>query len=228
MFITFEGVDGSGKTTQARLTADYLRHCGHNVLLTREPGGTSIGNQIRGILLDNMDNVDMHARTELLLFCASRAQLVAEIIEPHLKAGGVVICDRYIDSTYAYQGYGHGLSLRALRQVVGFATGGLVPDVTLYLEIAPETALQRRASGTLFGEDWNRLDDKALDFHRRVYRGYRELILQEPARFVEVTATREQHEVQRDIRRALAEWLDLPPQSRPTDSANGTSRTKDA
>ncbi len=227
MFITFEGVDGSGKTTQARLTADYLRHHGHNVLLTREPGGTPIGDQIRGILLDNMDNVDMHARTELLLFCASRAQLVAEVIVPHLKAGGVVICDRYIDSTYAYQGYGHGLNLKALRQVVSFATDNLLPDVTLYLEIAPEVALQRRASGTLFGEDWNRLDDKELDFHQRVYRGYRELILQEPARFIEVSANREPHAVQHDIRRALAEWLDLPPQPRPADWANGKSHKKD-
>jgi dTMP kinase len=227
MFITFEGVDGSGKSTQARLTADYLRHCGHDVLLTREPGGTPIGDQIRGILLDNMDNVDMHARTELLLFCASRAQLVGQVIAPHLKAGGVVICDRYIDSTYAYQGYGHGLSLKALRQVVSFATNNLLPDVTLYLEITPEVALQRRASGTLFGEDWNRLDDKELEFHRRVYRGYRELLLQEPARFIEVGANREQHAIQADIRRALAEWLDLPPQPRPADSANGKSRKKD-
>jgi dTMP kinase len=224
MFITFEGVDGSGKSTQARLTADYLRQCQYNVLLTREPGGTEIGDQVRTILLDNMENVDMHARTELLLFCASRAQLVEQVLVPHLEGGGVVICDRYIDSTYAYQGYGHGLNLKSLRRVVEFATGGLLPDVTLFLDITPEAALRRRASGTLFGEAWNRLDDMALEFHRRVYKGYREMILSEPARFVTVPAEGSAEAVQGDIRRALSEYLDLsslPP-------SNGSSNKRHA
>ncbi|MFW5696370.1 MAG: dTMP kinase [Phototrophicaceae bacterium] len=210
MFITFEGIEGSGKTTQARLTADYLRHHGHNVLLTREPGGTPIGDQIRGILLDNMDNVDMHDRTELLLFCASRAQLVSEVIAPHLEQGGVVICDRYIDSTMAYQGYGHGLNLKFLRQLNSFATNGLTPDLTVFLDITPEKALRRRAAGTLFGEEWNRLDDMALAFHQRVYKGYRDLILAEPARFVAVDAADEPDQVQARIRATLSEWLELP------------------
>lgn len=210
MFITFEGVDGSGKSTQARQTTDYLQSLGYDVLLTREPGGTSIGDQIRGILLDNMDNVDMNARTELLLFCASRAQLVAEKIIPHLKAGGIVICDRYIDSTYAYQGYGHGLNLKALKSIITFATDGLIPDVTIYLEMTPEQALQRRAQGTLFGEDWNRLDDMEIAFHKRVYKGYRDLVLAEPARFVEIKADNPPEKVQQDIRRALIEWIDMP------------------
>jgi dTMP kinase len=211
MFISFEGVDGSGKTTQARQMVDYLRECGHDVLLTREPGGTPIGDQIRAILLDNMDNTEMNPRTELLLFCSSRAQLVAEIITPHLEGGGVVVCDRYIDSTYAYQGYGHGLDLASLRAVVGFATGGLIPDLTIFMNITPEDALNRRASGTLFGETWNRLDDMELDFHRRVYKGYREMLLAEPARFVEIDANSTQDEIQAQIRRVLAEWLDLSP-----------------
>lgn len=223
MFISFEGMDGSGKTTQARLTADSLRASGHNVLLTREPGGTPIGDQIRRVLLDNMENTEMDARTELLLFCASRAQLVAEVIIPHLQRGGVVISDRYIDSTYAYQGYGHGLNLKALKQVVSFATGGLVPDVTIYLEITPEDALRRRASGTLFGEEWNRLDDMDIDFHRRVYKGYRNLLLSEPARFVEVSAKGSEDSVQAAIRKVLAEWLDLSP-TRQTDQQPGQSR----
>jgi dTMP kinase len=210
MFITFEGVDGSGKTTQARLTVDYLEQCGYDVLYTREPGGTSIGNQVREILLDNMENVDMHARTELLLFCASRAQLVAEVINPHLEGGGVVICDRYIDSTLAYQGYGHGLSLKALKNVISFATGGLLPDVTLLLELTPAAALRRRAKGTLFGEDWNRLDDMNLEFHERVYKGYRELRLAEPARFTEISAAGTPEAIQGEIRKTLSEYLDLP------------------
>ncbi|GAB4523078.1 MAG: dTMP kinase [Anaerolineae bacterium] len=208
MFITFEGMDGSGKTTQVRQTADFLRERGFDVLLTREPGGTVVGDEVRKILLDEHET-EIHPRTELLLFCASRAQLVHEIILPHLEGGGVVICDRYIDSTFAYQGYGHGLNLKALRSVVAFATGGLLPDVTLYLEITPEASLRRRAQGTLFGEAWNRLDDMDMSFHQRVYKGYRELLLAEPARFVEINALGTPDEVQTDIRRVLAEYLDL-------------------
>lgn len=211
MFITFEGVDGSGKTTQVQDTVTYLRSNGYDVLHTREPGGTHIGDNIRRILLeDPVDGMEIHARTELLLFCASRAQLVEEIIAPHLEAGGIVISDRYVDSTYAYQGYGHGLNLDTLRQIVGFATAGLTPDLTLFLDISPEKALRRRAAGTLFGEEWNRLDDKELAFHHRVYKGYRELILREPARFVEVDASESSAQIQKDIRTVLAAWLDLP------------------
>lgn len=210
MFITFEGMDGSGKTTQARQTVEFLKACGYDVLLTREPGGTAIGDQVRAVLLDDMNNTNMHARTELLLFCASRAQLVAEVITPHLEQGGVVVCDRYIDSTFAYQGYGHGLNLNALRSVVQFATGGLIPDVTVFLDIDPETALNRRAAGTLFGEAWNRLDDMEMDFHNRVYKGYRELILASPARFQEVDAVGTTEQVQKRIQNLLAEWLEIP------------------
>ena len=155
-------------------------------------------------------DTEMHAHTELLLFCASRAQLVAELITPHLKRGGIVICDRYVDSTFAYQGYGHGLNLEALRNVVNFATGGLLPDVTIYLEITPKVALERRAKGMLFGETWNRLDDMAMAFHERVYKGYRELILKEPARFAEISADDTEEAIQAAIRRTLAEWLKLP------------------
>lgn len=226
MFITFEGVDGSGKSTQARLLAAYLESRGYDVLLTRDPGGTPISDQIRGILLDNMENLEMHARTELLLFCASRAQLVAEVITPHLESGGVVIADRFIDSTYAYQGYGHGLNLKALRSIINFATGGLLPDVTLFLDIDPETALRRRAEGTLFGEDWNRLDDMTLDFHRRVYKGYNELILAEPARFVKISASGSEAGIQRALRRALAEYIDLPADLGYSDAHNNGANEK--
>lgn len=210
MFITFEGMDGSGKTTQARRTVEFLIDLGFDVLYTREPGGTPIGDQVRTILLDNMENTEMDPRTELLLFCASRAQLVAEKITPHLEGGGIVICDRYIDSTFAYQGYGHGLNLKALKNVVSFATGGLLPDLTIFLDIDPDDAIKRRAQGTLFGEDWNRLDNMELEFHRRVYKGYQELILSEPARFEKISAIGQIDEIQDRIRRMLVEWLGLP------------------
>jgi len=216
MFITFEGMDGSGKTTQIRKTAAYLRECGFEVLLTREPGGTSIGDQVRGVLLkqaengeDEMQNATMHPHTELLLFCASRAQLVAEVIRPHLERGGMIICDRYIDSTYAYQGYGHGLDLKALKSIVTFATGGLLPDLTMYLDITPEDSLKRRAAASLFGEEWNRLDDMEMAFHQRVYKGYKALMKKEPKRWARINASDSVAQVQHNIISALNEHLGL-------------------
>ncbi len=187
MFITFEGLDGSGKTTQIQRAADCLRAAGHDVLLTREPGGTAIGDQIRAVLHD-LANTEMDARAELLLYNASRAQLVAQVLRPHLKAGGLVLCDRFYDSTLAYQGYGHGLDLDALRAIVSFATGGLRPDLTVLLDITPDEGLRRRRQASLFGEEWNRLDDMELDFHRRVYAGYQALAQAEPARWARVDA----------------------------------------
>ena len=129
-FITLEGPDGSGKSTQAARLAEHLRARGYDVLLTREPGGTPIGDQVRQVL-HSLHNTEMHPRTEILLYSASRAQHVYQIIRPHLERGGVVVSDRYYDSTLAYQGYGHGLDLDALRQITAFATGGLAPDITL-------------------------------------------------------------------------------------------------
>src|SRR5690606_7768169 len=187
MFITFEGLDGSGKTTQARSVAARLREAGYNVLLTREPGGTSIGDQIRDVL-HNLNNTAMHPATELLLYNASRAQLVAEVLRPHLAAGGLVICDRFYDSTLAYQGYGHQLDLDSLRVIIDFATGGLRPDITFFLDITPEDGLARPRQASLFGEEWNRLDDMELAFHQRVYEGYQALIAAEPQRWVRIDA----------------------------------------
>src|SRR3989304_3975926 len=137
MFICLEGREGSGKTSQLPGLAETLRSHGYALLTTREPGGTSIGDQIRQVLFD-LDNKTMHPRTEILLFQASRAQLVEEIIRPALKAGTIVLCDRYADSTLAYQGYGHGVDLDALRQIVSFATGGLKPDLTVFLDVPVE------------------------------------------------------------------------------------------
>lgn len=188
-FITLEGPEGSGKTTQARLLSDYLCACGCDVLLTREPGGTFIGDQIRAVLHD-LKNTAMHPHTEILLYSASRAQHVFQAIRPHLTRGGVVVSDRYYDSTLAYQGYGHGLDLDALRQITRFATGGLVPDLTLYLDIDAEKGLARRRRAADAGEEWNRMDTHALTFYKRVRAGYQELIAEEPARWVTFDATR--------------------------------------
>ena len=195
MFITLEGPDGSGKSTHAQALAEYLREQNWAVLLTREPGGTEIGDRIRAVLHDPQHR-QMDARTEILLYSASRAQHVAERIRPALAAGQVVISDRYADSTLAYQGYGRGLDLAMLRFITEFATGGLWPDLTVCLDIAPEEGLRRRRAG---GE-WNRLDAEALDFHRRVRAGYLELARLEPARWYIIDAARAAEEVQSELR----------------------------
>ena len=209
MFISIEGLGGSGKTTQAQRLYDWLRLRGHDVLLTREPGGTPIGEQIRALLHD-LDNTAMQPATELLLYNASRAQLVAEELRPQLESGGIALCDRYADSTLAYQGYGHGQDLELLRGVIDAATGGLQPDVTIFLDIAPQMALERRRMASLFGEEWNRLDDFELAFHQRVYDGYQALAAAEPQRWLCVDAQRSILDVQALLRKALAERLPQP------------------
>lgn len=209
MFITFEGPDGGGKTTQVAMTVETLKAREHNVLLTREPGGTDIGNQIRHVLHD-MKNQAMHPRTELLMYSASRAQIVEEVIKPQLAKGGLVICDRFFDSTYAYQGYGHGLDLTQLKQITEFATGGLKPDLTILLDIAPEDSLQRRLSSLDKGGEWNRLDAMALDFHKRVRDGYHALVAAEPSRWEVVNAAQSVEQVQTDILVVLEKRLKKP------------------
>lgn len=210
MFITFEGLDGSGKTTQIRRIAEQLRQNGYDVLLTREPGGTAIGDQIREVL-HSMKNTDMHPRTELLLYCASRAQLVEAVLKPHLESGGIVICDRFYDSTLAYQGYGHGLDLDTLRTILSFATGGLKPDLTVYLDLSPEDGLRRRQAAVFSGAEWNRMDDMALAFHERVRAGYNALIAAEPERWQCIDAGRSEDEVNADIVRVLEARLKSTP-----------------
>ena len=206
MFITFEGPDGSGKTTQVAQIAEILRGRGYNVLLTREPGGTAIGDQIRHILHD-MKNEGMNPRAELLLYNASRAQIVAEAIRPHLESGGLVICDRFFDSTLAYQGYGHGLDLDALRAIITFATGGLSPDLTFYLDISPEAGIQRRLSAFDTGGEWTRLDAMGEAFHQRVRAGYHALVAAEPGRWVTINAAQPVDKVQMDILAVLDKRL---------------------
>jgi dTMP kinase len=194
LFITFEGPEGCGKTTQIKLLAEALTARGCNVLSLREPGGTSIGDQIREVLHD-LRNTEMHARAEILLYNAARAQIVEQRIKPHLAAGGIVLCDRFADSTLAYQGYGRGLDLADVRHIVAFATQNLKPDLTLYLDIDVEAGLARRRTG---GE-WNRMDDQTVEFYRRVSEGYQALMAEEPQRWVSIDAARGVAEIQRDI-----------------------------
>ncbi|MEX2144225.1 MAG: dTMP kinase [Anaerolineales bacterium] len=202
MFISLEGPEGSGKTSQLPGLASVLRAAGYELVTTREPGGTSIGDQIRQVLFD-LDNKSMNPRTEILLFQSSRAQLVEEVIRPALKAGKIVLCDRYADSTLAYQGYGHGVDLGALREIINFTTGGLKPELTLFLDVPVEEGLKRRNSGG----DWNRLDDYDKAFHNRVYAGYQELISAEPERWVVVNAAQPPQTVAEVLQKVVFERI---------------------
>ncbi len=204
MFITLEGPDGCGKSTQVRLLAAHLRALGLDVLQTREPGGTAISDQIRQVLTD-LSNTPMHPRTEILLFSASRAQLCHEVIRPHLQAGGTVLSDRFFDSTFAYQGYGHRLDLDALRAITAFATGGLIPDVTFLLDIPAEEGLLRRKQHG----GWNRLDAYNLEFHQRVRQGYLALAQAEPQRWVTIEGRQSAEAIQQELQRFLEARLPL-------------------
>lgn len=202
-FITFEGIEGSGKTTQVTLALDWLHSRFDNVLHTREPGGTAIGNRIRAILLDAAHG-EMAAEAEILLYSAARAQIVRQVIRPHLEKGGIVVCDRFYDSTLAYQGYGRGLSLPDLRHITAFATGGLTPDLTLYFDLDVEAGLRRKAQTP---EEWTRLEAEPLDFHRRVREGYLALAAAEPRRWRVVDAARPVEIIQAEIRQILSSAL---------------------
>ena len=199
MFIAFEGLDGSGKTTQVALLSDFLRARGHTVYTTREPGGTPIGERIRAVLHD-LRHAEMHPHAELLLYAASRAQLVAQEIRPRLARGEIVISDRFSDSTLAYQGYGRGLPLATLRTILDFATGGLRPDLVVYLDIAPEEGLRRNREAAADGAEWNRMDAQTADFYQRVAAGYRALREADPARWASVDASASVDAVQERVR----------------------------
>ena len=202
-FITLEGPDGSGKTSQAERLSTHLTNRGYDVLLSREPGGTSISDQIRKILFSH-DNTAMHPRTEFLLFSASRAQHVAQTIRPHLEAGGVVVCDRFYDSSLAYQGYGQELDLEILKSITRFATDGLTPDLTILLDLPCEEGLARRKRGG----SWNRLDAYEVDFHERVAKGYHMLAAADPERWKILDAMQSEETLQAQIRQIVLANLD--------------------
>lgn len=199
IFITFEGPEGGGKTSQLAALAEFLRQSGYSVLVTREPGGTPIGDQVRSVLM-GLKNTEMQPRTEILLFQASRAQLVEQVILPHLAEGYVVLCDRYADSTLAYQGYGYQkFGLEQLKPLIAFATGGLLPDLTLLLDVDIHEGLRRR----MLDGDYNRLDVYECAFHERVRQGYLELASLEPGRWVTVDAGQPPEQVQAAIRQIV-------------------------
>lgn len=206
MFITFEGPEGSGKTTQIALLAHFLREQGFSVLTTREPGGTPISEQVRDIL-HAVQNTAMTPEAEILLYSAARAQLVGELIRPALAAGQVVLCDRYADSTLAYQGHGRGLDRHALQQITQFATQNLRPHLTLYFAVEITQGLQRRQQGNL---EMNRMDLQTQAFYERVQQGYQQLIAAEPDRWVVIDAAQEIQSVQEAVRQTVLTRLKSP------------------
>ncbi len=203
MFITLEGPEGSGKTSQLPSLVEYLREKGYSVFPTREPGGTSIGEQIREVL-HSLKNTEMHARTETLLYQAARAQFVEEVVRPRLELGEIVISDRYADSTIAYQGYGHQQDLEQVRMLVSYATGGLVPNLSVLLDVDVEAGIARKSKS----QEWNRLDAYTLEFHQRVRKGYLEMVKLEPQRWAVVDAGRAWGEVQKQLRDAVLKKLE--------------------
>ena len=208
-FITFEGPEGSGKTTQLERLAAWLRSRGREVVTTFEPGGTEIGNRIRELLFD-LAHGEMTARTELLLMNAARAQHVEQVIEPALEAGKVVLSDRFAESSLAYQGFGRELGLEAVEPICDFATGGLRPDLVVLLDLPVEEGLKRNRK---LDDDLpasaesknNRFEVAGLDFHRRVRRGFLALAKREPKRFVVLDAMRTADAIEAEVRKAIAE-----------------------
>lgn len=174
-FITFEGSEGSGKSTQAARVLEYLKSKKIPATLLREPGGVKISENIRKLLLD-VNNTGMGDECETLLYMAARAQMVKEILEPQLKSGKIILCDRFLDSTIAYQGYGNGIDIKIIEQLGLFATKGLVPDLTVLFDISPEKGLGRA------GAKKDRIESRSLDYHKRVRNGYLDLSKQYPAR----------------------------------------------
>ena len=182
MFITFEGCEGCGKSTQARLLHSNLLNKGISAILTREPGGTPLGSAVRDLLKSRRD-LDINPESELMLFNACRAQLVRDIIRPALDIGKVVVCDRFVDSTVAYQGYGRGLDLNQIEYVNKVATGGIKPDITILLDVQPELGLKRRLNLAT-----DRFDNESIIFHRKVREGYLIEASKEPDRWVVIQA----------------------------------------
>ncbi len=211
--IVFEGVEGGGKTTQMLLLSEWLqeqlnRHLAgstQKVVTTREPGGTELGKTLRGLLLDPSIEEAIAPRTELLLYAADRAQHVETFIKPHLEDGAIVLCDRFTDSTIAYQGYGRGLSLELINQLNRIATGGLESDLTLWLDLDVEVGLARAKTR---GKS-DRMELAALDFHRRVRQGFQELARTYPQGFRRVDANRSVEEVQEQVREIVGAHLNF-------------------
>ncbi|CAK6470096.1 dTMP kinase [Peribacillus frigoritolerans] len=204
IFITMEGPEGAGKTTITQMLGKALQQEGYQVLLTREPGGVPISEQIREVIL-NKDNTAMDSRTEALLYAAARRQHLVEVVMPELERGGIVLCDRFIDSSLAYQGHARGLDIEEVYNINKFAIGDMMPDATLFFDIDPEEGLRRIQSN---GErEVNRLDLEALDFHKKVCEGYKFIINRWKERFIIVDAGRTIDEVFEESKASLLDFL---------------------
>ncbi len=191
MFITLEGIEGAGKSTVMLALAEYIHACGEPTLVTREPGGSRMGRRLRSMLLDCRQEAPDYM-AELFLFLADRAQHIAELIQPALDAGQNVLCDRYTDSTIAYQGYGRGMSLDTLKQINKLASKGVMPALTLLLDLPVQTGLSRAGArnqkeGTIISE--GRFDSESVEFHEKVRNGYLQLAMEEPERITIIDAT---------------------------------------
>lgn len=204
IFITLEGIDGCGKTTQLERLDRYLRGRSRRPVITCEPGGTEIGEKIRQVILD-IRHQRMHAVTEMLLYAADRSQHVRELLRPLLDRGEVILCDRYADSTRAYQGVARGLDAALIEQLIAIATGGLTPDLTLLFDLPVETAAVRRHArvngGTGAADD--RLDAERREFHQRVRQGFLDLAAAEPSRFAVIDASRSVEETWNQVKAAI-------------------------
>jgi len=205
MFITLEGIEGSGKTTQVNNIHRFLENKGHDCVTTREPGGTRIGNKIRSILLDP-ESKSMEPMTELLLYFSDRVQHVKELINPALSEGKTVICDRYFDATLVYQGYARGLDMKLITRLHELVLEGLMPNITFLLDLSPEIGLSRAweqiDNGSRTGDE-TRFEKEALSFHEKIREGYLELARLKPRRFQLIDASQEKNKVQMDIEKVL-------------------------
>lgn len=205
LFVTFEGTDGCGKTTQMKRAADWLRGRGYEVVSTREPGGCPISERIREIILD-VGSAGMTAECEAMLYAAARAQHVSEVIKPAVKRGAIVLCDRFLDSSLVYQGVGRGLGMGAVRALNRLGVDGCQPDLTLFYDISPERAMQRRRAASAP----DRLELEEKEFFEAVYGAYKALAAEDPERIAVIDADRPIDAVETDTRRCLAETLDRP------------------
>ena len=202
MFITFEGVEGSGKSTQAKLLAELLIKMGHKATLTREPGWGKFGELIRKVILDERD-LELDPFSELCLFCADRAQHVRDFIKPKLQEGEIVICDRYVDSTVVYQGYGRKLDKRLVNKVAMASTLDLIPDVTFLLNLPVRAGLSRlQTRGEI-----TKMDEEPVEFHELIRQGYMLIAKREPNRIKKINADREILEIHEDIKNLILEFI---------------------
>lgn len=202
-FISVEGTDGSGKSTQVELLIEYFKASEKEFIYLREPGGAKISEQIREVIL-NSENVEMHQDTEMLLYAAARAQLVNEVILPALDAGKIVICDRFVDSSFAYQSFGRGITYETVKAVNDIAIGGRMPDMTLFFDLSPEAAAARRQAR---GEAGDRLENEGSAFHKAVYEGYKTLAENMPDRIKVIDAGRTIEEVHADVIKLIEELV---------------------